>query len=621
MSVIKKIFTIVDKVLVPIKTNPIFFGFMYALGVLCALCTMPGGHGPQIYDNLYLELFFDLYVVCLILTPIPTRVRNIIKGLLYIILYVTALVDVYCFVNFDSTLNPSMLMLVNETDSREVGDFFSSLIDADLVLSNVGWILLLILCHILFRMRHWIFRKLHVDQKVAAIHEHVAYVFRHQLKLIPRCMGSIVLVLVVWSAVASWPNKIALHKLFSGTSIGEVEHTLTEKDHGNLYEPIYRLVFSLYANHLAGQQLTTLLKAAGTVKVDSCDYKSPTIVLIIGESYGRQHSQQYGYFMETTPNQVRMQKQGSLIKFDDVVTCWNLTSYVFKNFLSLHVVGEPGEWCDYPLFPELFRKAGYQVTFLTNQFLPAAKQAVYDFSGGFFLNDPALSKYEFDLRNTKLYQYDEGLLHCYDDFVKQGKIKLGGKKDYNLIIFHLIGQHVAYQDRYPEGRNYFWASSYEDKRPDLSDRQRKILSYYDNACRYNDSIVNQIVRRFRRENAVVIYMPDHGEECYEGNRGFICRNHSAKIDWPLAHYEFEIPFWIYCSPSYRRQHREIFRSIIRARHKKFMTDALPHLLLDLAGIHAKDYHAKYDLISPEYDENRPRILKNSADYDVLRSKK
>ena len=71
------------------------------------------------------------------------------------------------------------------------------------------------------------------------------------------------------------------------------------------------------------------------------------------------------------------------------MTCWNLTSFVFKNVFSTHVVGEKGDWCDYPLFPELFRKAGYQVTFITNEFLPQAKEAVYDFSGGFFLNNPA----------------------------------------------------------------------------------------------------------------------------------------------------------------------------------------------------------------------------------------
>ena len=48
-----------------------------------------------------------------------------------------------------------------------------------------------------------------------------------------------------------------------------------------------------------------------------------------------------------------------------------------------------------------------------------------------------------------------------------------------------------------------------------------------------------------------------------------------------------------------------------------MTDALPHLLLYLAGIHAPDYNAKYNLISPEYDEMRPRILKGTTDYDKL----
>ena len=49
-----------------------------------------------------------------------------------------------------------------------------------------------------------------------------------------------------------------------------------------------------------------------------------------------------------------------------------------------------------------------------------------------------------------------------------------------------------------------------------------------------------------------------------------------------------------------------------------MTDALPHLLLYLAGIETPTYNPKYNILSPEYDEMRPRILKNSADYDKLR---
>ena len=112
-------------------------------------------------------------------------------------------------------------------------------------------------------------------------------------------------------------------------------------------------------------------------------------------------------------------------------------------------------------------------------------------------------------------------------------------------------------------------------------------------------------------------MPDHGEECYEGNRGFFCRNHSAKIDYDLARYEFEIPFWIYCSPKYVASHREIFREIKAARRRPFMTDALPHLLLYLAGIHTPYYHPQYNILSPDYDAKRPRLLKNTTDYNQL----
>ncbi len=113
-------------------------------------------------------------------------------------------------------------------------------------------------------------------------------------------------------------------------------------------------------------------------------------------------------------------------------------------------------------------------------------------------------------------------------------------------------------------------------------------------------------------------MPDHGEECYEPGRDFICRNHSADVDWPLAHYEFEIPFWIYCTHRYAVTHPEIFKAVKDAKDKRFMTDALPHMLVWLAGISTKDYRPEFNLLSPQYDERRPRILKHSADYDKLR---
>ena len=592
----------------PLRRNAAFAVFMYVLGCVCAWATLPSTRGAKLYDNLYLELFLDVYVLSAVLTITPRIARAWLRGALYAVLYATAIADVYCFVKFGSTLTPTMLLLVGETDSREAGEFLRSCVSPDVVFSPLGWVLLVAATHILvsveLRFPHLVPHAL--KEPVARMRGIMA----SRAEVLKPMAGAAVTVMLVWAAVASAHNKAATWQLMSGRTIGEVEHTLTEKDHAVLYQPVYRLAFSIYANELTATQVQKLVAAADKVRVDSCSFTSPDIVLIIGESYNRHHSQQYGYFLPTTPRQVQREKRGRLVRFTDVVAPWNLTSFVFKNLFSLHVVGQKGEWCDYPLFPELFRKAGYHVTFITNQFLPKAKEAVYDFSGGFFLNNPKLSQAQFDTRNDKLHVYDEDLLADYDRLKTQ-------ETGHNLTIFHLIGQHVNYRLRSPKDRKKFTADDYKEAKPHLNDRERTTLSDYDNAILYNDSVVDQICKRFEDREAIVIYVPDHGEECYEGDMHFFCRLHSAKVDARLAHAEFDIPFWIWCSHKYAVRHPQVFRQVVAARNRRFMTDALPHLLLYLAGIHAPDYHDEYNLISPDYDEARPRILKGVADYDKL----
>lgn len=596
----------------PVRLNARFFVFVYLLGCVCAWVTLPHFKGAHLYEHLYGELLVDVYALCLVLALLPWRLRWWVRALVYVVLYATAIVDVYCFVRFSSSLTPSILLLVSETDSREAGEFLRSCVSPDILTSRLGWVLLLTAVHLLtslpLRFPHivprrvtarwrWLRRKIHSTRSLS----------------LPLA-GAILLVLLVLSAIGCWENKQKTHLLLSGRTIGEVEHTLTDKEHAVLYQPILRLVFSLYANSLTAQQIDRLIARADQVRVDSCSYTVPNIVLIIGESYNRHHSQQYGYAMPTTPRQSAMEREGRLVKFTDVVCPWNLTSFVFKNVFSLHVVGQQGEWCDYPLFPEVFRKAGYHVTFLTNQFLPKAREEVYDFSGGFFLNNPTLSAAQFDTRNTQTHRYDDGLLSDYDQMRQQNT-------DHNLIIFHLLGQHVAYSDRSPHKRKVFKGKDYLETKPHLTDRERWILASYDNAVLYNDSVVDQIVRRFEQDDAIVIYVPDHGEEAFEGNLHFYCRMHSAEIDYRLAHAEFDIPFWMWCSKTFVRRHPDIFRQIKAARDRRFMTDALPHLLLYLGGISSPDYHEEYNLLSPQYDEQRPRLLKGVTDYDLLKPAK
>ena len=593
----------------PIEKNGAFFVFMFLLGYLCTqLEIMPyylRDRGAKPYELSVPELFLDIYIVCVLLTWIPRKVRIFVKALLYVVFYGVAIVDMYCYERFESTLTPTMLMLVGETTTQEAGEFLEGYLSWEVIKSQVGWLLMLILIHILWTFVRSRIRKNTQEMMLPQFNKVVIIGFK--------ALFSVIVAVLLYSCLSqTWDNKVAMQRMFTYDTIGQVERELTRKDQANFYIPIYRLVFSVFANHLASHQLVQLKAASEKIQIDSCSFRVPNIVLVIGESYNKHHSQLYGYNKPTTPYQKEMAEQGCLVPFTDVVAPWNLTSFVFKHVLSLHAVGDSGEWCDAPLFPEVFRKAGYHVTFITNQFQSKAKEAVYDFSGGFFLNDPEMSQRQFDTRNTALYRFDEGVLNAYDELKAQNK-------EHNLVILHLMGSHMEYRARYPQNTRRFFTPQ-NANRPELTVKQRYILSDYDNSVRYNDSIVSAITQRFIDKDAVVIYMPDHGEEIFDGSPFIYGRMHGANIDYRLARNEMEIPFWIWGSPLYIENHPYGWQAIRNAKDRPMMTDVLPHLLLYLAGISTPAYRPEYNVLAPEYNTKRPRILKGTTDYNTLKKK-
>ena len=580
---------------------------MFALGWLCTqLEIMPyylRNKGAEPYELSAPELFLDIYVVCVILTLIPKKIRIWVKALLYVFFYGVALVDMFCYERFESTLTPTMLMLAMETTGQEAREFLSGYLSWETVKSGVGWILLLIIVHILWTILRRLFVKMHQRLILPKVNPIIFKGFKAVL-------GCVVAWLLYSSISQTWNNKVAIRQLFSCETIGAVEHEMTKKEKANLYLPVYRLAFGIYANGLADTQIEQLKAASDKIQVDSCSFRVPNIVLVIGESYNKHHSQLYGYDKPTTPRQMALQDEGSLVAFTDVVSSWNLTSFVFKHMMSLYAVGDSGEWCDKPLFPEVFRKAGYHVTFVTNQFEPKAKEAVYDFSGGFFLNDPELSQRQFDSRSTRTHRFDDGVLKEYDA-LKDSTFA------HNLVILHLMGSHVDYRARYPQKTQTVFAPQMYN-RPELNDKQKQILAHYDNSLRYNDSIVACITQKFVNKDAVVIYVPDHGEEIFDGSPYMYGRMHGANIDYRLARNEMEIPFWIWGSPEYRENHPYGWLAIQNAKDRPLMIDVLPHLLLYLGGISTPLYREELNVISPKYDMKRPRILKGVTDYNQLK---
>lgn len=619
--IIQKLAKLLELPFLPIKANAVFFIFMFLLAYnTYRLQVLQGDDMEEKCALAASELFVDLYAVCFLLAIIPLKIRRWVRALIYLVVYPTFIVDMYCFTKFGTALSPTMLLLVGETNTGEASEFLSTYLNWDILSTDVGIIVNFALVHFAVNLV-WAMRRMRPVRDHLNWLRDIVNLVRLKMGVlwhfVTPILGIFVIDFIVNGISDRWDNKIAFHRLMTYDTVGEIEHELTRKDKAELYTPIYRLWFSIHANRLAAQQVDTLIKATNNIKIDTCSFKSKNIVLVIGESYNRHHAQLYGYGKKTTPNQLRRAKKGELFAFSDVVAPWNLTSFVFKNLLSMHTVGDSGEWCDYPLFPEVFKKAGYKVTFITNQFITKPKEAVYDFSGGFFLNNPTLSNAMFDVRNGRTYRYDDGVVNCYDKIIKDSTIKVGGKDgENNLIILHLKGQHVRYFDRCPKEMRKFEYDDYDI--PSLDKRSLLILADYDNAVRYNDFILNEIIKRFEKKDAIVIYVPDHAEECFGGGMKIFGRLHSADIDYRLAHEEFEIPFWIWCSKEYKRKHRDVLRRILASWRKPFMTDRLAHTLLYIGGIESPLYKDKYNILSPNYDETTPRILKGTTDYNKLR---
>ena len=68
MKMLKMMKRLLEFVVMPLCRNKAFFVFMYLLGCLTAWATLPNARGAKLYDNLYLELFLDVYVLAAVLT-------------------------------------------------------------------------------------------------------------------------------------------------------------------------------------------------------------------------------------------------------------------------------------------------------------------------------------------------------------------------------------------------------------------------------------------------------------------------------------------------------------------------------------------------------------------------
>ena len=571
----------------------IFFVFMFVLGMFCIV--FEPGFGSRIYGAA--ELFFDL----ILLTAFLMVVGRLSKGLasflrisLYVILYAVAIIDVACYVRLQSPITPIWVEATMLTNNQEATEAFMSFVTPDLFFSKVGIVLLLLVLNIVA-----VCKRKKVDNAINILH----HALPSKIRIISLC---VIGVLLVADGALLWEEKeYFIYKTLLQYDELKVQERKDLTPKARNYIPVYRLAYSLSEYSLMQSARKELWNSADKVVVDSCSFSSPHIVLIVGESCNRSHSSLYGYDKPTAPFQQQMAEKGELVRFNNVVSSWNVTAESFQYMFSLYGAGDPGRWYEYPLITQFLKKAGYDNLFLSNQYVLAKANSISEYKEDVFVNSRRISETQFNRRNSERHEFDEGLIDDYD-------MLFNPESEHTFTIVHFQGLHFEFIDRYPESRTVFTESDYS--RPDLNDEKKGVLAAYDNAMRYNDSVISSVIDRLRDSECITIFVPDHGERIFDN-----CTEWGRSLTWDSndIRQQFEIPFWIWASADYKERHPDVWTRVESAADRKFMTDNLPHLILDLAGISTPYYKSQNDLLSPDYNEERPRILRDERDYDEI----
>ena len=565
-----------EQLLLPISRNPLFYIGLIALFSISIIFIE---YGNCSRSRACLEMFGDVYILCTLLMLIPAKLRKWVKYVLFSLLYLIGMADMLCYQIMGIALVPIILQTWLQTNIQESTEVLHVFLTPKLLITPVALLLLLALFLFLFRKR---------------------------ASKIPFKIQSILFLLTLASIILSINNKMYLYEIFSRSSEDDMEESIEAESMTHDYLPVLRLALSMKEVHRFSNMRRSLLDNVKNTKIDSCSYRSPLIVLIIGESYNRHHASLYDYQLPTTPYQKQLYQEGKLYRFNDVISSYNLTYKSFQNMLTLYNYDSKGMWYHYPILPALFRKAGYKVSFFSNQSTLDKSSAFTDYSEDIFISNPEISHYMFDQRNTKSHEYDMELI---DDYLSA---KDTTDSNPQLLIFQFIGIHADFSCRYPKQQAVFTANDYQ--RPDLSQEDKEVLSQYDNALVYNDKVIKAIIRLFSSQDAIIIYVPDHGELVYDGVQE-MGRTFKNQREYVVP--QFDIPFWIYCSDLYKEKRPVVCKQIEQATNRPFMTDDLPHLLLYLAGIHCKGFEPNRNLIDNHFNEKRRRIIKGETDYDKL----
>ena len=411
-------------------------------------------------------IFLHAYLLASVVTLCRSR---IVKALAYLIIYILFTTEIVLEWIFGMNISPTVITLLVETNARESREFMESLLSKpqlwQVPLCIIGMTVLNIIAEKnRQRVRGWI-----KGSKTVKI------------------LKGLAIALLIGGIIFSY-NYISLLKCKEMNDVDEWRSHMRHPD-----DLVTKVMVSLYDMHIAEKEMAGVIRMAEQIEVmpQTTRDDSLNIIVVIGESYIREHAALYGYPLQTTPFLSHEQQEGRLFVFTDMVSPYNQTTRVIRNLLSCNSLGHGEDWSSAPPFTAVFKKNGYHVTMYDNQ-KNADMGFVFAYSLNTYLYHPQIMENSNHETNDSTFEFDGQLI---DDYRNKSTLPASRR----LILFHLLGQHIGFQYRYPEAYTHFTADSIRFRKESwLTDEMREDIVHYDNATRYNDDVMKQIISLYTR---------------------------------------------------------------------------------------------------------------------------
>ena len=557
------------KIVQPISHEWVFFMmFLLLMGKLLvrALLYIPVNGLPEtswLYN--FGEVFVFAYFFTFLIYVINKRS---VKVFFYILLFAVFFIREFLKFVFIMEISPEVLMLVAETTPREISEFFH-----EYLFSFGSWYA------VMFTL---------VLSLMAVIGEkyrkRLGYLFNG------RTMTVTLPLLLVWGVIACQ----SYVRMYKAKTMDEL--SVWQLNESQYADPFSLFICSTYSLELSSKDMAGFVQVtqqASSKPVSVTYTDSLNIIIVIGESYIKWHSNLYGYPLNTCPNQKTEEEADRLFVFNTVYTSSNYTSTALKNILSCNSSIRGEQWDEYPFFPSIMKRAGYQVYLWDNQ-REAFEYTAFTFSLNSYLYDDKIQRLSYTKVNDRSFDYDADLI---DDLGKH--IKHKGK--HNLLMIHLMGQHFEAGKRFPhQSFSVFQEKDVPNRAVYMTEEKRQEVADYDNATLYNDYVLKKVMDLFREEPTVMISFSDHGEEIYDyrDSKGRAdAENQTERMYWK---YQYQIPFTIWCSDKYIERNPEQIKAIKNSIDKSWMTDDLCHLVFRIGGITTSYYKRERDVLDSLY---------------------